>query len=74
MSMMWLNAALAIIKLNEFHLGKGWCLVCLLPKGYVGLVVVFLLESLLPLGMSGRHASRHTIINLMGRSNSYCLN
>jgi hypothetical protein len=41
-------------------------------KGYVGLVVVLLLEASLLLGASGRHASRHTIINLMGRSNNYC--
>jgi hypothetical protein len=41
-------------------------------KGYVGLVVVFLLNASLPLGPSGRHASRHTIINLMGGSNNYC--
>jgi hypothetical protein len=36
------------------------------------LVVVFLLEVSLSLGVSGRHASRHTIVNFMGRSNNYC--
>jgi hypothetical protein len=41
-------------------------------KGYVGLVVVFLLDASLPLGTSGTHASRHTIINLRGGSNNYC--
>jgi hypothetical protein len=34
--------------------------------------IVFLLDVSLPLGTSGRHASRHTIINLRGGRNNYC--